>query len=142
MARPFVAFVITSKTEQQAAAFINEHYEEVSAFKILATDTDAKLLESSFASRGLEVLYVPSLEKKGDAEIASRAQKGQISAIFIVNPAAISKQFTPERLAKTFESAWNSDTHVCVNMGNMEQTISHLASLKSMSLVLLVLMHA
>ena len=130
MAKPStLAFIVGTKNEQALVKFVSEHFDKVSQFNVLVTDSDGKPFEN-FTKVGLNVQYASSLDKKGDVEIANRAAKGQISAIIIFNPASIVKQFPPERLGAIVEKAWQSDTHVCASMGNIKLTIDQLLALQ------------
>eukprot|EP01125_Pyxidicula_operculata_P006043 TRINITY_DN2111_c0_g1_i1.p1 TRINITY_DN2111_c0_g1~~TRINITY_DN2111_c0_g1_i1.p1 ORF type:complete len:1230 (-),score=380.39 TRINITY_DN2111_c0_g1_i1:146-3835(-) len=130
--KPILAFLVGPKNESQVINYIGTHFEDVSNFKLLVTETDQNGLEQ-FSNTGLDIQYVPSIEKKGDVEIASRASRGQVEAIVIINPTALSKQLTPERFWQLGEKAWASDVHVCLNQKNIDLVISQLISLRGIS---------
>jgi methylglyoxal synthase len=124
-----IAFIVGPKNERLAVNYISSHLEALSPFRLLLTDTETKGLEP-LLTLGLDVHYLPSLEKKGDVELAHRCSKNQIAAVFVFNPSAVSRQMNTERFFALVEKCWGSDTPLALNASLIDLSLENLIAVE------------
>lgn len=127
-----IAFLVGPKNERLVVNFISSHLNDLSGFRLLLTDTETKALEP-LLTLGLDVHYLPSLEKKGDVELAHRAAKNQIAAVFVFNPSSISRHMNTERFFALVEKCWASNTPLAMNQSLIDLCLNDLIAIEGAS---------
>lgn len=80
----YISFIIHEKNEDEVLKFCNQHKAILSNARILATKTEKNKIETIFGED--RVTVISSLESKGDDFVASKASKGDLSAVFYIAP--------------------------------------------------------
>lgn len=123
-----IALLVSNKSTLRVKQFVELNWEAFQEFNIIATLTEGKELESV---KGLNIQYISSLESGGCAELAQRVKKGQITAVFVINPGAV---FTVDfKIQPLLDACWLSDTHICFNLENIDIIFSQIAGNKDKS---------
>lgn len=109
-----VGFVIHPKSEDDVYQFVKLNIRLLP--KLVYTKTDKNKIEQLFDKK--EITALPSLVEKGDATMASKVSKGEISAVFFINPQPENMQGLMELIAvcskKKIYLAFTIETADCV----------------------------
>jgi methylglyoxal synthase len=132
-----IAFLVGPKNERVVFNYIMAHREALSQFRLVLTDTETNTLES-LLTVGLDVHYVPSLDKKGDVEISQRAAKNQVAAVFVLNPSAVSRQVTTDRFFALVEKCWTADCPLALNQSTIDLVMDNLIALQGICCISLL----
>eukprot|EP01126_Amoeba_proteus_P009009 TRINITY_DN13421_c0_g1_i1.p1 TRINITY_DN13421_c0_g1~~TRINITY_DN13421_c0_g1_i1.p1 ORF type:complete len:329 (+),score=55.46 TRINITY_DN13421_c0_g1_i1:104-988(+) len=126
-----VAFLVGGKNVNRVVQFVSENIKQLSRFNLLITKTDDRELDSLINNEW--VFTVPSLREGGSSEIAKRCLKDQVKAVVIFDAGSLvhAKHFPLEKLEELITTCWNSNTHICFDIGTTELVLNKLLGEKA-----------
>eukprot|EP01126_Amoeba_proteus_P041505 TRINITY_DN4468_c0_g1_i3.p1 TRINITY_DN4468_c0_g1~~TRINITY_DN4468_c0_g1_i3.p1 ORF type:complete len:400 (-),score=81.02 TRINITY_DN4468_c0_g1_i3:605-1753(-) len=123
-----LVFLVGQKNALKVLEYCSLHFNEVSQFKVMATLTEGKELDSLKERSGEWLTYLPSLKDGGAGEIAKRCERKKVLAVFVLNPGALvqGKSVTSVQMQELIDACWTSNTNICFNIEMMDLVLQQL----------------